>query len=121
MSQHPNVLLLLTLTPDDLARKTYRAILEECKIQDEGECTDEIKIDGEGYSHYVAEEGYNDSWQVSAPEGSIVLLNLVTYGYGEQIAWDELVKQKQALQSWADVICARYKCSARISVSANYW
>ena len=28
MSTHPNAMLLLTLTPDDLARKTHRALME---------------------------------------------------------------------------------------------
>ena len=42
----------------------------------------------------IAEE----NWQVSAPEGSIVLLDLVTYGYGEQISWDELSRRKVALE-----------------------
>ena len=118
MSTHPNVLLILTLTPDGLARKTYRDILGECGAES---TDDEIKINGEGFSHFVAESDYEDNWQVSAPEGSIVLLDLVTYGYGEQILWDELSRRKAALEEWSSGICERHHCSAKISVGANYW
>jgi len=36
MSCHPNAMLILALTPDGLARKTYRAILEDAKIDSDG-------------------------------------------------------------------------------------
>ncbi len=117
MSIHPNAMLLLALTPDDLARKTYRAILAEAGVEDE----EGIKISGETYHHCVMEEDYNEDNQISAKEGDIVLWNLVTYGYGETITWAKLEAQKQALEVWAEDICERYKCNFEIFVSANYW
>jgi hypothetical protein len=119
MRTHPNVILKLTLTPDDLARKTYRAILAEANVTapDLGD----IQVGDTGYHSYVAEEDYNDSYQLSAPEGSIVVFRFVTYGYGEEIVWDVLDQQKCELEAWAKGICERHHCSMTISVAANYW
>ena len=121
MGTHPNAILLLTLTPDDLARKTYRAILADAGVKDEGEDTDAIKINGEDYHHEVMEDDYADGYQISAPEGSIILFGMVTYGYGEKITWDKLEKQKMELEAWAKDICARFHCAYTIEITANYW
>ena len=43
VSQHPNVLLMAVLIPDDLARKTYRAIVAEYSEDKEDDCP-EVKI-----------------------------------------------------------------------------
>jgi hypothetical protein len=118
MSTHPNVLLLLVLTPDDLARKTYRAIVDEhCA----GDSEQDIEINGENFHHRVMEEDYFEDSQISAPEGSIILWDLVTYGYGEKITWQALADHKSALESWAEGVCAKHHCKAEIFVSANYW
>lgn len=119
MSTHPNALLICQLTPDNLTRKTYRAILEEHKLEEEEE--PDIIIKEERYHVFVAEREYDDNWQIHSPEGSIVLLNLVTYGYGESIEWDKLVAIKETLEEWAKGICERHRCSYKILVSANYW
>lgn len=111
-------MLILALTPDDLARKTYRAILEEAGIDADGE----LKIGGKGYHHHgVMEDDYNESDQLSLPEGSIYVFDLVTYGYGETITWSELEAQKIALEEWGRGICERHHCKSEIFVSANYW
>ncbi len=117
MSIHPNAMLLLTLTPDDLARKTYRAILSETGSDED----DDIKIGDDTYHHRVMEEDYYESSQISAKEGDIVLWDLVTYGYGETITWAKLEAQKNALEEWARGICERHHCKAEIFVGANYW
>lgn len=117
MSTHPNAILLLTLTPDGLARKTYRAILGEAGVDGD----DNITIGDDGYNHRVMEEEYDESSQISAKEGDIVLWDLVTYGYGETIPWAKLEAQKHALEVWAKGVCERHKCSFEIFVSANYW
>lgn len=120
MSTHPNAMLLCVLTPDDLARKTYRAILAEHGIHN-GIDDDDIRIGGETYHTIVMEENYNESNQIAAPEGSIVLWDLFTYGYGESKAWGELEKQKDELEAFIKPVCEKYHCSYEIKVSANYW
>lgn len=119
MSTHPNAMLLLALTPDDLARKTYRAILEEAGVEADG---GSFQIGGESYHHHgVMESDYDEGDQISLPEGTIYLMDLVTYGYGEKIAWDKLESQKSALEEWARGICERHHCKAEIFIGANYW
>jgi hypothetical protein len=121
MSTHPNAILMLTLTPDDLARKTYRAILAEAGIAEESEGTTSLPIDGEDYHIYVAEEGYDEGLQISAKVGQIMVFDMVTYGYGERIPWSKLEAQKNALEKWATGVCERHHCAYEISVGANYW
>ena len=117
---HPNALLILVLTPDDLARKTYRAILEDAgQKDDEGA---QIPIGKDQYWPKVMESDYDErGLQVSAKEGDILLVDMVTYGYGEYVTWAELEAQKQALETWAIETCAKHKCSYEIRVGANYW
>ena len=117
MSTHPNALLILQLTPDEGSRKTHRAILVELGIS----ADDSVEIGEDFYHQRVMEENYYEDSQISAPEGSIVLWNCVTYGYGETISWEKLEAQKKRLEEWARGICERHKCSMQINVSANYW
>lgn len=123
MSAHPNVILLLTLTPQDLARKTMREILVANGIQvdDEYHKDDDVKIGGAEYHHEIMESDYNDSWQISGKEGDLLFFDLVTYGYGEQIKWEKLEAQKRELEEWAKSICDNHHCTYQISVAANYW
>ena len=118
MSTHPNVILLLTLTPEGLTRKTRKDIMAECHVEKED---DYIKIGNQDYHHEVMEEDYNEDYQISAKEGDIIIFDLVTYGYGESISWDDLSAQKQELEEWAKGICERHHCSFKINVTANYW
>lgn len=117
MSTHPNAMLILVLTPDDLARKTYCAILGEAESGNYYP----IKIGDDEYSIRVMEDSYDKNNQLAAEIGDIVLHDLVTYGYGEKVAWDKLAAQKQALEEWAKGVCERHKCSYQIYVGANYW
>ncbi len=117
MSTHPNAMLLLVLKPDDLARKTMRAIRQEAGVGDE----DDIKIGKADYHLDVMEETYDEDKQIAADEGDIVMWDLVTYGYGEKIEWDKLAAQKAALDEWVKGVCERHKCAATIYISANYW
>lgn len=136
MGTHPNTILMCVLTPDDLARKTFRDIAEEmgAKIDDDS-CT--LRILNEFYDHPNAKTGepipktdftmtimesdYDDSFQLSAPAGSIVLHDFQTYGYGEVITWTKLEDRKNKLETWAKDICERHKCKYEIQVTANYW
>lgn len=117
MSTHPNVILLLTLTPRGLARKTMADILKETRTAPD----DDLTISGEKYHHKVMESDYDEGWQIGAAEGDLIFFDLVTYGYGEQIEWERLEIQKNDLQTWANGICDRHNCSSKISVTANYW
>ena len=126
MSTHPNAILLLTLTPDDLSRKTWKNILEESKVwkyQEEGviDFEGQIKIGDNEYIHKVMESNSNEGMQISASEGDIIVFDMVTYGYGEVVEWDKLVKQKEELEEWAKIMCKKFNCSYKIFVTANYW
>jgi hypothetical protein len=116
MSTHPNAILLLVLKPDDLARKTHRAIMEEA-----GGKEDSIKIDGDNYHCYVMESDYEEGFQITADKGDIIVFDMVTYGYGERIAWAELERKKQSLEKWSAGVCERHHCKAAFYVTANYW
>jgi FKBP-type peptidyl-prolyl cis-trans isomerase (trigger factor) len=67
------------------------------------------------------EEEYEKDWQISAQEGSIVVFDLVTYGYGEKIEWGKLEEQKVELENWAKIVCEKYHCNYEIFIGANYW
>jgi len=118
MSTHPNAMLLLVLSPQDLPRKTHLEILGSEGITNPER---DIKIGGEIYHHQVMEDDYEEDFQISAPPGSIVFWDLVTYGYGEVVHWRDLDKQKKALEKWAKNICKQHHCSYDIFISANYW
>ena len=119
MSTHPNAILMAVLTPDNLARKTYRDILTESDHDE----TD-IRLGGENGNEYhtlVMESEYDDDYQITANEGDIVVFDMVTYGYGDTITWDRLEEQKNQLEEWAKDICKRHHCSYQLVVTANYW
>lgn len=90
-------------------------------LETETETDDDIKINGVEYHHKIMEGGYDKNWQISSREGDLIFFDLVTYGYGEQISWDDLQNQKDALEAWAKGICERHACAYKISVTANYW
>lgn len=117
MGTHPNAILAVALKPDAGSRKTHRAIMEEAGLDMDAD----IKIGGFDYHVEVMETDYDEGYQLAADEGDIVLFDMVTYGYGETIAWDEMVKRQAALKEWADGICERHKCTAKFFVTANYW
>lgn len=116
MGSHPNAMLILSLTPEDLSRKTYKMILE-------GEAKSEthLKIGGINFRHKIMEDSYDDENQLSSEVGNIVLFDLVTYGYGELIEWSKLETIKNDLEKWAKTVCEKYHCTYKIFISANYW
>ena len=117
MSTHPNAILMVTLTPDHLARKTYRAII----ASDGGDDGKRVKISGIDYNILVMEGDYDEGFQITAKEGDIVLFDMVTYGYGEIIEWAKLEAQKMKLEEWAKDVCEKHSCTFEISITANYW
>jgi hypothetical protein len=75
----------------------------------------------DSYHTFLAQDDYNKGTQISAPSGSIVLWDPVTYGYGERIEWDKLVAQQKRLDEWCKRICEKLRCTYKIYVTANYW
>jgi hypothetical protein len=112
-------MIIGVLTPDNLARKTFRAIVDESGTLLEDP---RIKIYGRDYSIFVMDgNGYDESYQISAPEGSIVVHDYLTYGYGEWIEWDQLALVKHELKLWLSGVAERHQCSYSIRISANYF
>ena len=123
MGIHPNAILMAVFTPDEGSRKTFRAICAEigdaAEVEGDGQLC--VEIGGERYRLWVMERDYEEGMQISAPEGSIVAVNMTTYGYGVTKAWDDLAAQKAALEEWATGICERHQCTVGFRVTANYW
>jgi len=117
MSTHPNVILMVKLTPDDLSRKTMRDILGAFDASED----DEIRIGDEEYTPLIMESDYDEGWQIAAKEGDLVFFDTVTYGYGEVIAWEKLQMQKESLEKWAKTVCEQFHCTYEIALTANYW
>lgn len=118
MSSHPNAILMVALTPDDLPSKTKR---ELCARSDYDASDEQIKIGDDEYYVFLMDGDWHEGFEVSAKEGDIVLIDFVTYGRGEKISWAKLVEQKEALEAWAKVKCELHKCAYEIFITANYW
>lgn len=119
MSSHPNVILMTVLTPDDGSNKTMRGIKKHSPSKSEEDY--EVCVGENDYTIEIMESDYNDSHQIEAEEGDLIVFDLITYGYGEKIEWDTLEKLKNELETWSKEICEKFKCSYKIYVSANYW
>ena len=109
---------MIILSPQGLARKTMKDILGYDYSRDD---IGEIKIGNYKYSPIVMEEDYDECLQIKAREGDLVFYNLITYGYGETISWEDLEKAKNDLGKWGEKMCKKYNCNMKIEVSANYW
>lgn len=120
MSTHPNAILMLVLTPDDLSRKTLRSICDHMSV-DPSEESFQWKVGGKEYSVTLLEESYDDGYQIGASEGDILVHDYLTYGYGEKIAWEKVEAQKFDLEQWAEEICDKFHCKQQIFITANYW
>ena len=122
MSTHPNVILMVVLTPRGLARQTMKAILNaEIGKDYDREAADQVTIGDVGYYPLVMESDYDEGFQIAAKEGDLVFHDHATYGYGDVITWPELQRRKDALEEWAKRISEQHACDYRIDVSANYW
>lgn len=82
---------------------------------------DDVSIGGSDYNHHVMEDSYYETYQIKSKEGDLLFFDMVTYGYGEAIAWEKLEAQKQALEEWARGVCERHHCSYEIRMCSNYW
>jgi len=117
MSMHPNVILMVALEPNDLARKTMKNILQASKADEDGN----IKIDGVEYNSIVMESDYDESSQISGNEGDLIFYDLITYGYGEKTQWEVLNSRKEQLEKWAIRTSNKFECDYKIYITANYW
>lgn len=118
MSLHPNTTLAAALTPKGSARETFLSILKANNVEED----DNLKI-GELYYLSVVmddDDDYSEEDQISAKEGDIVFYSDVTYGYGDTISWDALVKHKAALEAWAKEVCEQHHCTYEIFLTATY-
>lgn len=120
MSTHPNVILMLVLTPDESSRKTFRSICSDAGAEIE-EGSAQIRIGERTYTARVMENEYDDDFQISASEGDIVVYTFMTYGYGEKVDWDSLSIRRSELDAWAMPAASAHKCKAVVYVTANYW
>jgi hypothetical protein len=119
MGTHPNVILMVALTPDDLTRKTYRTICAAEQIDEED---GSFYLGEDSYQLRVMESGYDADSQISAKEGDIVAHSLVTYGYGEAIEWADLQAKMTDLQEWTRRICQTVQIhEVHYRIGANYW
>jgi hypothetical protein len=114
MSTHPNAILGVRLIPDGTTRKVYRALTGDDPDRD-------VKIGPNRYHVIAMEDDYDESFQIQAKEGDVVLLNYLTYGYGVTITWDKVQAQKDELEAWAKVAAEEHQCAYEIFVTANYW
>lgn len=145
MSTHPNVILKLTIKTEGTTRKLLRELLSQNReeITDNNlplmldrsgkpiahaktkenlhisRGDDQICIGNFSYDTLVMEEEYDESWQIGGKEGDLIIFDLVTYGYGEEISWKDLQKRVDDLELWAVQPCRNL--TYYISVSANYW
>lgn len=121
MSTHPNAILMLTLQPQDLPRKTMRAILTDAGV-DPDEESPQVSIGEEEYTVRLMEDSYDENFQISAPVGTIVLHGFLTYGYGDKLSWEKAAAQQAALRVWAQAVCEKHHCTVHeIAIAANYW
>ena len=139
MSTHPNAMLILRLEPDDVPCKTLREMLDERRkgFDRDGDglirvnehdsnypqlpCDTEFAIGDIVYRSKLM-DGYDESDQIDGEEGQIVLYDLMTYGFGESIAFDEVKRRAEALEAWAAENCPKHKISKwSVEISANYW
>src|ERR1700704_6319371 len=114
MSIHPNAILQFSLTPDDLSRKTFRGIVDKyCEGEYESPGFDIGK--GNFHIHIMEEEdGYNRGYQIKGKEGDILIFDHITYGYGETILWDDLIKLKEEAEIVIKKICEEFNCSYEV-------
>lgn len=118
MISHPNVILMSVFTPDDLVRRTVRAICPNAEQDEYSHC---LEIGGDDYSISIMESDYEDSMQISAKEGDFVVHKFMTYGYGEKISLQDLNDKAKALEIWSEEICKKHSCTYKIFIGANYW
>ena len=142
MSTHPNVILKCTVKPEGTTRKLLRDLLAQNReeipdtnlpfmLDSKGQTIinrngypvrisrDGLTIGSHSYHTLVMESDYDEGWQISGEEGDLIIFGLVTYGYGEEISWEDLAKRVGDIQSWA--LQPQRNLTVKISVTANYW
>lgn len=143
MSAHPNVILKCTIKADGTTRKLLRDLLAQNReeipdsnlplfFNNAGDVVknsitgedlhisrndDQLSIGNYCYDTIVMEEEYNESWQISGKKGDLIIFDLVTYGYGEEITLKNLYSRINDLETWA----LQHSLTYKISISANYW
>lgn len=133
-------MMIAVLTPDNGSRKTQRGIFDHCEKRglkvnaEDGEigilngkkgAVSDKYPDGypltDDWSLHVMEDDYYESSQISADEGQIVVYDLITYGYGERISWEETEAKRRQLIGLLDPMVDPLKFTYEIFISANFW
>ena len=109
--------MIAVLTPDDLTRRTLRAIIAGNLSTDD----DYIKIAGEDWHIKPMEGDYDENFQIKAKEGDIIVFNMFTYGYGDFATWKSVSAMHDSLVDWCEECKGTYNFSYEIRMSANYW
>lgn len=130
MSNHPNVLLILRLTPeapsqgDNAASDLLAEIAKDISAKvDEDEGHLNVKI---GDSDYIGipfnkDTSYDDDSQISTSAGDIVFYTYATYDYGDTVTLDDLQAMRDEAAKWAEDICVKHHLTAVFAVGANYF
>jgi hypothetical protein len=127
MSSHPNAMLKLTLTPDGWMSDDFDlmgAILTDNGVDpDEVDYTHtDINFENQSYSIILRDEDYDEcEFGVDAEVGEIMVTAFLTYGYQETMSWERAVEGKGKLERWAVGVCAKYGCTYKLEITANYW
>jgi len=117
MSTHPNAILMAVLTPAGWSRERMQEIVPGY----DQDSHSYIEIGDTKYNAIIMESDYDERFQISAREGDLIFFDMITYGYGDRIAWDRLTSLHGKLQRWALETCQTHHCSYKIFVTANYW
>lgn len=80
-----------------------------------------LKIGADDFRMLVMESDYDEGDQIGAPEGSIIVFRLVTYGYGESLSWQELDTMRAPLDAWATEAGTKHGFKHEIRIGANHW
>lgn len=122
MSSHPNVILMAVLTPSQSTDKdSPRQTLHNLLAYNDADEYDSLIIGDVKYRAIFMRDDYESDIQIAAKENDLVFYDLVTYGYGSTITWQNLCKRQQALETWAAAMAEKFNCKYNIVVGANYW
>ena len=127
MSRHPNAVLLLTLTPNEISNMSYdEAIIHSKNVYNDileftntGE-EDQVKINDKGYTILVMDDDYHEPYHISATLGDTVVFGYLSYGYGDVMKWCNVENMKNELETWGKSICEKFNCTYEINITANY-
>lgn len=118
MSIHPNAIMMMVYEGD--AAETIYNELDGGEMETTGSSA-ELQIGGTEWRLLLMQDSYDESDQISAPEGSLVFFDLITYGYGDTIAWEKCVAWQAALEAYGKELVQKHGGKISFYITANYW